>query len=397
MGFSIHLPTLIILSVAINLLIGGLLWAIYYLRGRQYYFLLWALACGTFAIGSLLAGIRVMVDAPWITVFAAHAFLGLSPFLLLGGLQRFLKGATRSTRRFQLVSRLAFAGYLLALLITFQVDPLSARLLTALFSAIIFSVAIYCLAGPAPKPALPRHMLQVLFTLHGVLMLAQCLVIAAGWLNTSQTHTDTVLRLILANHILVTTATALILPLLAFTRSELRLRALAEKDGLTELLNRRSFFLEGNRIFEKASHNHQPMAVLMLDLDHFKQINDRWGHATGDKALQSIARTLENELRSDDIIGRIGGEEFAIVLLLSEDENLQAVTHRLLNAITREGAIINGMALNLTASIGSIERAKRHRSFADLMLEADTALYSAKDGGRNRAKFGGVTLPPETA
>jgi len=397
MGFSIHLPTLMILSITINLMIGGLLWAIYYLRGRQYYFLLWALACGTFAIGSLLAGLRVMVDAPWITVFGAHAFLGLSPLLLLGGLQRFLKGATRSTRRFRRISRVAFAGYLLALLITFQMDPLSPRLLTALFSVVVFSVAIYCLAAPALKPALPRHMLQVLFTLHGVLMVAQCLAIAAGWLNTSQTHTDTVLRLILVNHILLATATALVLPLLAFTRSELRLRALAEKDGLTELLNRRSFFLEGNRIFEKASLNLQPMAVLMLDLDHFKQINDRWGHAAGDQALQSIARTLENELRGNDIIGRIGGEEFAIVLLLSEDENLHAITHRLLNAITREGANINGMALNLTASIGGIERAVRHRSFADLMLEADSALYSAKDGGRNRAKFGEVTPPPETA
>lgn len=398
MGLTIHLPTLLFLSVAINLLIGGLLWTIYYLRSRQYCFLLWAMACGTFAIGSLLAGLQVAIDAPWLTGFTALSFLGLSPLLLLGGLQRFLNGTARSNRRFCHTSRVVFAGYLLAMLIAFQFDPLVTRLLTALFSAVVFSVAVYCLAVPAPKPALPRHMLQVLFALHGVLMMVQCLVITMSWLSPSQTHhTGTVLRLILVNHILLATATALVLPLLAFTRSELRLRALAEKDGLTELLNRRSFFLEGNRIFETATHNQQPMAVLMLDLDHFKKINDRWGHATGDKALQTVARTLEDELRDEDIIGRIGGEEFAIVLQLPEHENLQLITHRLLNAITRRGANINGMALNVTASIGSIERADRHQSFTDLMLEADTALYGAKDSGRNRAEFGEIEPSAKTA
>ncbi|HEA53292.1 hypothetical protein LCGC14_0585500 [marine sediment metagenome] len=398
MGFSLHLPTLIILSIAINLMIGGLLWAIYYLRGRQYCFLLWALACGAFAMGSVLAGARAVVDAPWLTVFAAHAFLGLSPLLLLGGLLRFSRVPTRPMRWFRYAFRIAFAGYLLVLLLTFQNDPLSARLVTTLFSAIVFGFAIYCLNVSATQPALPRRVLQVLFSLHGMLMLAQCLVIAMGWFGANQIDitTNAVLQLILVNHILLATATALSLSLLAFTRSERRLRALAEKDGLTDLLNRRSFFREGVRVFEKATLDRQAMAVLMIDLDHFKQINDRWGHATGDEALQTVARILESELRDEDIIGRIGGEEFAIVLQLSEDESLPVITHRLLNAIARKGANVNGLPLNLSASIGGIERIDRHKRFAELMLEADTALYSAKNKGRNRAEFGELMSLTET-
>jgi len=388
MGFSVHLPTLIMLSVAINLMVGGLLWAIYYLRGRQHYFLLWALACGAFAIGSLLAGARAFVDAPWFTVFMAHAFLGLSPLFLLAGLERFARGATHNIQQPRYVFRAALASYLIVLFAVFQNDPLSARLLTALFSAIIFSFAIYYLAFSASQPALPRRILQVLFALHGMLMIIQSLVIALNWMGISQTNTDTILRLVLINHTLLATATVLVLPLLAFTRSESQLRALAEKDGLTELLNRRSFFQEGIRVFEKATTDGTPMAVLMLDLDHFKQVNDRWGHATGDAALQTVARILETELRDQDIIGRIGGEEFAIVLPLSGADSLQTITHRLLNAISHQGANVNGMPLNLSASIGGIERTEHHNSFADLMLQADTALYRAKHKGRNRVEFG---------
>ena len=107
-----------------------------------------------------------MVDAPWLTVFTAHAFLGLSPLLLLVGLQHFAKDAALNTRRFRYVFQIALMGYLLALLMIFQSNPLSAPLLTALFSAAVFSVAIYCLTAQTLQPALPRRMLQVLFSLH---------------------------------------------------------------------------------------------------------------------------------------------------------------------------------------------------------------------------------------
>jgi len=394
MGFQVHLPTLLLLSVAINLMIGGLLWAIYRLRSRQYCFWLWALACGAFAAGSLLAGARAFVDVPWLTVFLAHGFLGLSPLLVLAGLQRFSSRSSRHTRRLRTAFHVSAVTYFLALLVTFQGDPLNARLLTALFSAGVFSFAIYRLSKVDGEPALPRRILQGLFTAHGVLMMVQALVIGADWLGIHQASTGFVLQLILINHILLATATALALPLLAFTQSERRLRIMAERDGLTGLYNRRSLFREGVRAFDNALQSQAPMAVLMLDLDHFKQINDRWGHAAGDEALRFVARTLRQELRDEDIIGRIGGEEFAVVLRITGNDDVRIITRRLLDAIATKGQDIQGLPLYISASIGGAERADRHKTFADMMIEADAALYNAKDKGRNRAEFGKLT--PET-
>ncbi|EDM48595.1 GGDEF domain-containing protein [Marinobacter algicola] len=394
MGFTVHLPTLLLLSVAINVLIGGLLWAIFRLRARQHCFRLWALACVAFAAGSLLAGSRAFIDAPWVTVFLAHLFLGLSPLLVLAGLQRFYGHSARKTRRFRHGLNAVAVGYCLTLLFAFQGDPLNARFLTALLSAAIFSVAVYGLSKLDTTPSLPVGILKVLFTMHGVLMMSQVLVIGADWLGINQLHTGFGLRLILINHILLAMATALALPLLAFTQSEQRLRIMAERDGLTGLYNRRSLFREGIRAFDNALQTQSPMAVLMMDLDHFKQINDRWGHAAGDEALRFVARTLRKELRNDDIIGRIGGEEFTVVLRISAEDDVRIITRRLLDAIANNGREIQGLPLYLSASIGGVERANRHTTFADMMIEADAALYNAKNKGRNRAEFGNLT--PET-
>jgi predicted signal transduction protein with EAL and GGDEF domain len=159
------------------------------------------------------------------------------------------------------------------LLLTFQGDPLNARLLTALFSAAIFIFAVYTLSKLDTTPSLPVRILKVLFTMHGVLMMSQALVIGMDWLGLNQANTGFVLQLILVNHILLATATTLALPLLAFTHSEQRLRVMAERDGLTGLYNRRSLFREGIRAFDQATQSQTQLAVLMLDLDHFKQVH----------------------------------------------------------------------------------------------------------------------------
>ena len=231
--------------------------------------------------------------------------------------------------------------------------------------------------------------------MHGVLMMSQALVIGMDWLGLNQANTGFVLQLILVNHILLATATTLALPLLAFTHSEQRLRVMAERDGLTGLYNRRSLFREGIRAFDQATQSQTQLAVLMLDLDHFKQVNDRWGHAAGDDALRLVARTLKNELRDDDIIGRVGGEEFAMVLRITGDDDVRIITRRLLDTIATNGQEIDGLPLYISASIGGVEKAGHHKTFADMMIEADAALYNAKDKGRNRAEFGRLT--PETS
>lgn len=394
MNIEIHLPTLLLVSVALNVLIGALLWWIYHLRARQTCFLTWAFSCAAFAVGSLFAGARVVIDDPFITGFLALALLGLSPLLVLMGLQGFSRLPARQQRRFRRVAMGAFVTYLVLIGATFIQAPTVARGITALFSALVFSVAIYRLSAIATRIRLPVRVLQGLFTVHGVLMMAQALIIALDVLTNGVQALDVVLRLILINHILLATGTALALPLMAFSLSENRLRELAERDSLTGLYNRRSLLREGTRAFSKAKAEGSALALLMLDLDHFKHINDQWGHSTGDEVLRIVANTLGDELRDNDTLGRIGGEEFVVLLPLSPGEDFTHIANRLLTAISRQGSAIRGRNLELSASLGGILMSPRHRTLADMMQEADAALYTAKNNGRNRAEFPENTEQP---
>lgn len=344
MNIDIHLPTLLMISVALNVLIGALLWWIYHLRARQTCFLIWALSCAAFAVGSLFASARMVIDDPFITGFLALALLGLSPLLVLMGLQGFSRLPARQQRLFKRIAAGAFITYVVLIGATFFQAPTVARGITALFSALVFSVAIYRLSAIAIRIQLPVRVLQGLFTVHGVLMMA-------------------------------------------FSLSENRLRELAERDSLTGLYNRRSLLREGTRAFSKAKAEGSALALLMLDLDHFKRINDQWGHSTGDEVLRIIARTLEDELRDNHTLSRIGGEEFVAVLPLSPGEDFTHIAKRLLSAISRQGSEIGGRNLALSASLGGILMSPRHRTLADMLKEADAALYTVKNNGRNRAEF----------
>ncbi|OZB10763.1 MAG: hypothetical protein B7X58_12740, partial [Marinobacter sp. 34-60-7] len=378
MDLKIHLPTLLITSILINVLIGGMLWAIFHLRNREHCFLLWALACLAFVAGSVLAIAQTFTGASAGLMFVAHLLLGLSPLLLLAGIHALMNlpplGSGRSTKLLSLTG----CVYGLGLLVATGLDPVAGRFLTALFSAIVFSMAIYRLGRIERKPRLPLGILQILFAVHGVLMMAQVLVIAVSSQSESVQWLDGVLKLILINHLLLVSATALALPLLAFTRTEQALVALAERDGLTQLLNRRAFDREGNLAFEKARDEDSRITVLMIDLDHFKQINDRWGHAVGDEVLRTVASLLLAELRDDDILGRVGGEEFAAVLRNKNLEAVESVTRRLLQRIVEVGREVQGVPIRLSASIGGATLEPEHGCFRQVMEAADKALYQAK-------------------
>lgn len=387
MELNIHLPTLLLLSVTINLMVGGLLWLVYRLRDRQTCFRLWALACVTFVAGSALAGARTVVDVPLVTVLAAHLCLGLSPWLVLAGIHSLLglplAGGVKSSR----VLAVCGVVYVLSLLASYAGDSLVPRLLTALWSALVFSVAIYRLARCARTPRLPFQTLQSIFGIHGILMMLQVLVIATSKWQLISLDVDAVLTLILAHHLMLATATVMALPLLAFTQAERNLKLLAERDELTQLLNRRAFFQQGIAAFEQARAQQHTLTVLMIDLDYFKEINDQWGHEVGDRVLSFVATIMTEELRDGDIIGRIGGEEFAAVLNTGSCREVEAVTERLLRKIAERGQRVDGRLLNLSASIGGVAISPQTHSFNDMMRLADSAMYQAKGKGRNRVQF----------
>ena len=387
MDLHLHLPTLLLLSMAMNLMVGGLLWAVYRLRERQPCFRLWSMACAAFVVGTLLASLRAYVAAPLVTVFVAHLLLAFSPLLVLMGIHRLLGfpaiGSVRTART------LIIAGtvYVVGLTVSFAETTHLPRLLTALFSTIIFSLAIYRLNRSSRTPRMPFRILQVIFGVHGTLMMLQVLVIATGHGTLVALDVDTVLAMILVHHLLLATATVMALPLLAFTQAERDLRTLAEHDELTKLLNRRAFFQQGLAAFANARQHRHSLTVLMIDLDYFKQINDRWGHEVGDSVLQHVARIMTEELRDGDIIGRIGGEEFAAVLNTGSREEVKAITNRLLHKIAERAFLVEGKPLSLSASIGGVAISPSIQSFHEMMRLADAAMYQAKENGRNRMEF----------
>ena len=162
------------------------------------------------------------------------------------------------------------------------------------------------------------------------------------------------------------------------------LRVLASTDALTGLINRRAFM---DRFAHELlrSQRHGPMpTLLILDIDHFKTINDRHGHPVGDAVLAHLAHLLKSSLRNVDIVGRIGGEEFAVVLVETNAETGQPVIERLLQRIRETSVLLaDGTPLRFTASIGSSE-ILRGDTIDTAIQRADEALYTAKKSGRNR-------------
>ncbi|HEX7530458.1 MAG TPA: sensor domain-containing diguanylate cyclase [Pyrinomonadaceae bacterium] len=152
-------------------------------------------------------------------------------------------------------------------------------------------------------------------------------------------------------------------------------------DALTGCYNRRSFEMQFDREMQVAKRQHQPLSLMMLDLDRFKQLNDSAGHDAGDDALRRLAACFRQELRGVDSAARFGGDEFALILPQAYSEGAQIVAERLRARI--EGIHIPGFG-NLSTSIGIATFPAHGSSRSDLVIAADAALYSAKRAGRNR-------------
>ncbi len=165
---------------------------------------------------------------------------------------------------------------------------------------------------------------------------------------------------------------------------ETKLRRLATTDGLTGALNRAEFLALGQRETERALHSSRDLVVLMLDVDHFKTINDRYGHAGGDCALRHLVALLQAGLRNVDRLGRLGGEEFAIMLPATAQEPAERVAQRLLTAVAGTNVPFGDTPIAMTVSIGLAIRRDTDRSIEQIIARADDALYRAKNTGRNR-------------
>jgi diguanylate cyclase (GGDEF)-like protein len=197
-------------------------------------------------------------------------------------------------------------------------------------------------------------------------------VFASAWLNLLAVET-----------ILYAVGAALIMLLLAKDyRLEIE-RTAASTDPLTGLFNRRAFLTAADRLREQEGHAGRPVSILIFDLDRFKSVNDRFGHAMGDEVIRRFAETASASMRLNDVVARFGGEEFAAVVP-GGPEVAELIGERVRSNFKAAGVWFRDIRLDATVSVGAASAADASATIADLLERADAALYESKRHGRNR-------------
>jgi diguanylate cyclase (GGDEF)-like protein len=177
------------------------------------------------------------------------------------------------------------------------------------------------------------------------------------------------------------------------TRLYEEIQQVAIRESLTGLYNRRGLFEVGLREIDRAARYQRPLSVCMLDIDHFKTVNDTYGHLVGDEVLASLGKTLSESLRSMDVVGRYGGEEFVILAVENEAESADRLAERLCRMISGNPFATSAGVVRVTVSIGVATLSEGISDMPGLLQAADHALYQAKGLGRNQVMHYTGTLP----
>jgi len=213
------------------------------------------------------------------------------------------------------------------------------------------------------------------------------------WLPASNQVFESVWLTVLSFEALMfTIAIAFILLAMAKERTEHRHKTAALVDPLTGLANRRAFLQDGEAQLNRQATDPRPIAVMLLDLDNFKSVNDRFGHAVGDRVLEIFADVASGCVRRMDFFGRLGGEEFAALLIDTARERAQAVAEDIRARFAEATREVDGRPVAATVSIGIVISQDAVLDLSALLAQADHALYRAKDAGRNRVEIASIEL-----
>ena len=243
------------------------------------------------------------------------------------------------------------------------------------------------------EPLVSRWPAIFMLFAHGSLFLLRTpLAAVLPWSPTNQVFESVWLTVLSFEALLFTIAIAFIFLAMAKERTEYRHRTAAMIDPLTGIANRRAFLHDATELTRRRVAHSYSTAVLLMDLDHFKSINDRFGHAIGDRVLQIFAESTTETLRPSDIFGRLGGEEFAAVLDCVSREEAIAVAERIHRDFVDASAYVDGHAIGATVSIGMVLHQDATLDLPALLAQADQALYYAKERGRDRVELATVEL-----
>jgi len=235
----------------------------------------------------------------------------------------------------------------------------------------------------------------VMFFAHGALFMLRTPMIAL--LPSATSSSDGIygsvwMTVLSFEALLLTISSAFLLLAMAKERTELRHRKAAMVDPLTGIANRRSFLQDASMLAKLHLANPRPTAFLVIDLDRFKSINDRFGHAVGDRVLEVFTEAARKSMRGSDLVGRLGGEEFAAVLADTSREKALAVAERIRETFAQMAEEVDGHPVCGTVSIGLVHCLGRTLDVTELLAQADHALYYAKERGRNRVEVASLDM-----
>jgi diguanylate cyclase (GGDEF)-like protein len=242
------------------------------------------------------------------------------------------------------------------------------------------------------EPLVSRWPAIFMFFAHGALYLLRTPFGAMIAPVNNQVFASVWITVLSFEALLFTIAIAFILLAMAKERTEHRHKTASLIDPLTGIANRRAFLQDAEVQLKRQATEPRPIAVLLLDLDNFKSINDRFGHAMGDRVLQMFAEVGSGCMRRFDIFGRLGGEEFAALLVDSSRERALAVAEQIRSSFVEVTGMVEGKPVVATVSIGVVISYDAVLDLSALLAQADHALYRAKDNGRNRIEIASIEL-----
>jgi len=249
------------------------------------------------------------------------------------------------------------------------------------------------------EPLVSRWPAIFMLFAHGALYLLRTpLAAMLPWLAVGNQVFESVWLTVLSfEALLFTIAIAFIMLAMAKERTEHGHKTAALIDPLTGLANRRAFLQDGEAQLSRQGANPRPTAVMLIDLDHFKTINDRFGHAIGDRVLEIFADVASGCIRRMDLLGRLGGEEFAALLIDTTRERAQIVAEEIRARFATAAREVDGRPVTGTVSIGIVISQDAVLDLTALLAQADHALYCAKDNGRDRIEVASLEMILERA
>ena len=349
--------------------------------GRRPHALTWAIA---FFVGTLQWGITLstgLLPTTEIQMLAENAFaIGLITLVLRGHCQR-----TRSTRLPGYLFPAAAAVYaIIAWYILVQPHAGIARGVVPTYAAVTLFLSAFLIVNFRERTRPSEWAAAIAITAFGVTQLI------AAWIGFSQgaARDETLMAAFMHFSFLTLPSgylamSTFVILMMASDIAE-KMRDLAVRDQLTGLLNRRGFQEYGEKAFALARRAGTTLSVIMADIDRFKYINDKYGHAAGDAALAHFARLFAEGRRREDIVARVGGEEFAVLLPGTDLRDAMALADQLCDTIGSSPMELASAGLPMTSSFGVAAISDRDTELDDMVRRADRALYRSKRAGRNQ-------------